>query len=275
MGLNGARHREWYATEYLREGPIEDWVTGATALPRNRFRGYLLLLNLDAEHEAGVELTFYYADQAPRQAEYTVGAGIQGLVYLGEESSNRPAGIPVDKPFGIRVCSNVPVVAQFTMGDALEGDPVTNNMVTHMLTPGPLGPRHRVWCYVDSIVLRSERALEEREWFTVLNPQMVPARVAARFIPGSMLLPPGQGPNRVASDHKPFSVCFTVPPERLMRKRLHEDIEEYLPNRHYSVIIESDVPVTVQAIRRIFRRGQYDASTSMPVLDALPIGPEA
>ena len=270
--MASGKFTEWYATEYFREGAIESWVTGEVVTPANRFRGYLLVLNLDEQNDARLDLTFYYADEAPRHAQYFLAAGRGGLVFLSERSNNKPEGIPLDKGFGLRVRSSTSIIAQFTQGDAIGDNPVTNNMVTHMLTPGPLGDQHKVWYYVDCIVLRSESLLEEREWFTILNPQPKPAHVTATFIPGSMLLPPGQGVHTFDPEDKPFKVEFTAPAERIMQKRLHEEITQVAPNHHYSVRIESDLPVTVQAVRRIFERGKYHASTSMPVLDAIPVG---
>jgi hypothetical protein len=267
------RFTEWYVTEYFREGAIEDWVTGEIVTPEHTWGGYLLVLNLDEENVAALDLTFYYTDEPPKYAQYQVAAGRQGVVFFGKGSTNKPADVPTEnKRFGLRVKSSAPIIAQFTQGDKIGDNPVTNNMVTHILTPGPLTDQHKVWYYVDSIVLRSESLLEEREWITILNPGTEPARITATFIPGAMMLPPRQGVHTFREDNQPFRVTFTAPAGQITLKRLHEEITEVIPNHHYAVRIDSDVPVTVQAVRRIFERGKYKASSSMAVLDTIPLG---
>jgi len=264
-------YTEWYFSEYHREGEIEDWVTGEMVKPFNRFAGYLLILNLDQANDADIEVTFYYEDQAPTKVHYRLAAGREGVSYVGPEASER-LGVPLEKRFGMRVSSTTPVVVQCTQGDYIHGGPVTNNMVTNMFTPGPLGEKHKVWYYIDCIVLRSSSPLEEREWITLLNPNRETAHVTLTFIPGgSMRL----GTGEVLSgdpEERGFQTELEVGAERILQTRLHEDIVEVEPNHHYSVRIESNLPITAQATRRIFERGNYAFSTSIAVLDCIPMG---
>jgi hypothetical protein len=264
-------HTEWYFTEYHREGEIEDWITGEKVVPFNTFRGYVLILNLDGESDADIEFTFYYEDQAPAKANRQLAAGREGLVYLGDDSPNKP-DVPLDKRFGIGVKSSCPIIVQCTQGDYIHGSPVTNNMVTNMFTPGPLGEKHTVWYYIDCIVLRNPSPLEEREWITLLNPNAEPAHVTLTFFPGGMMQP-GTAEVRLADpDEDVFQVGLEVGAERILQTRLHEDITTVKPNHHYSVRIESDVSITAQATRRIFERGNYAFSRSIAVLDCIPMG---
>lgn len=271
MSTHETRYQEWYLTEYYREGEIEDWVTGERVKPFNRFGGYILILNLDQKNDADLELTFYYEDQAPAQAHYRLAAGREGLVHLGARSSNKP-DVPLDKRFGIRVHSSHPVIVQSTQGDTIHGSPVTNNMVTHLFVPGPLGEQHQVWYYVDCIVLRNPTPLEEREWITLLNPHSRPAHVTLTFFPGGMMQHGTAEVQMADPDEQAFQFRLQVGAERILQTRLHEDVTEVRPNHHYSVRIESDLPITAQATRRIFERGNYAFSRSIALLDCIPTG---
>jgi len=264
-------YTQWYFTECYREGEIEDWVTGERVTPFNTFRWYVLILNLDEEKEADLDFTFYYEDQCPAKASYKLAAGRQGVVYLGPDSANKP-DVPLDKRFGMGIQSSAPIIVQCTQGDYIHGSPVTNNMVTNMFLPGPLGDRHKVWHYIDSIVLRNPSPLEEREWITLLNPNQERAQVTLTFLPGGMMQHSTAEVRMADPTEKPFEVKLEVEAERIRQVRLHEDITQVQPNHHYAVRIETDVPITAQATRRIFERGNYAFSRSMAVLDCIPTG---
>jgi hypothetical protein len=264
-------YTEWYFTEYHREGEIEDWTTGDPVKPFNSFGGYVLILNLDQRNDADLEFTFYYEDQEPAKASYKLAAGREGLVFLGDSSANKP-DVPLDKRFGIMVKSTCPILVQCTQGDKIHGSPVTNNMVTNMFVPGPLSDQHKVWYYVDCIVLRNPSPLEEREWITLLNPNEEGAQVTLTFFPGGMMQHDTAEVRMADPDEAAFQIELEVEAQRILQTRLHEDIVEVKPNRHYSVRIESDVPITVQAARRIFERGNYAFSRSTAVLECIPTG---
>ena len=265
-------YREWYFTEFYREEEIDDWVRGGRVKPCGTFGSYVLLINLDEKKDAQLDFTFFYEDRPPAKASYGLQAGRQGLVFLGERATDVPEGVDIQRRFSLRVQSSTPVIVQSTQGDYISGSPVTNNMVTNMFIPGPLGDQHRVWYYVDCIVLRNPTPLEEREWLALLNPGTVPANVTLTFIPGGGLWSGTARPTAADTAEQPFQVQLQVPAERLFRTRLHEDIKEVQPNHHYGVRIESDQPITAQATRRIFERGNYAFSRSMAVLDCLPVG---
>ena len=137
--------------------------------------------------------------------------------------------------------------------------------------PGPIGELEKQWYYIDCVYITSDRfPLEEREWLTILNPNGTPAHCTVTFIPGGDIDVGAQASKASRPDLKPVDYEFTVPPERILPTDL-ADLPEVLPNQPYAVRVRSDVPITVQGIRHIFERGQYEFSRAWAVLDAMPV----
>jgi hypothetical protein len=270
-------YKEWYATEFFSQyEPFEDWVTGKEVRSTNVYDAWALLLNLSSTEDAEVEATFYYEDEPPKDYSFTLPAGRQGRLHMQDEpdhlgTANLPPGCNPRKRFGMRVRSSVPVVVQATVGDRLAHERVTNSMATFLFHPGPLGDLETQWYYVDCVYLTSETfPLEEREWLTILNPNREIAHCTLTFIPGGDVDVNTQAyrSGRPTLERVRYEVA--VPPERILPTDL-ADLPEVLPNQPYAVQVNSDLPVTVQGIRHIFERGQYEFSRGWAVLDAMPI----
>ena len=270
-------YKEWYATEFFSQyAPFQDWVTGEEVQSTNVFDAWALLLNLSPTRDAEVTATFYYEDEAPRDFTFALPAGRQGRLHMQEEpdnlgTSNLPPGCDPRKRFGMRVRSTVPVIVQATVGDRLAHERVTNSMSTYLFHPGPLGELEKQWYYVDCVYITSDQwPLEEREWLTVLNPNKTLAHCVATFIPGGDV-DVGERVSKPRRADLDTAHCeFTVPAERILTTDL-ADLPQVLPNEPYAVRVSSDVPITVQGIRHIFERGQYEFSRAWAVLDALPV----
>jgi len=268
--------REWYMTEYFMEYEIIDYVTGRTAKSFNQMGGVALILNLNEQKDANCTMTFYYQANDPMQYKLSVPAGRQGLVWFGDQRFGTvPPGIDFSQRFGLKITSDEPIIVQSTQGDAKLNDLVTNSMVTQMFYPGPLTKKHCEWYYIDCIVITAEgNPLEEREWLSVLNPQPKDAEVKITFIPGGTFKFPEailemDDPNICKTEYK-----ITVKGERLLPLDVYK-IPGVMPNQHYAVRVSSTEPVTIMGIRRIYKRGEYDYSTSVAFLDAIPTGKES
>ncbi len=171
----------------------------------------------------------------------------------------------------MRVHSSAPVVVQATVGDRLAHERVTNSMCTFMFHPGPLGDLEKQWYYVDCVYITSDRwPLEEREWLTILNPGKDTAHCVVTFIPGGDVDVGTRAARPSRPDLKPVDYELTVPAERILSTDL-ATLPAVLPNQPYAVRVRSDVPITVQGIRHIFERGQYQFSRCWAVLDATPV----
>ncbi len=270
--------REWYATEYFSQyEPFQDWVTGEMVQSINVYDAWMLIYNLSETHTASVTVTFYYADEDPKDFTFRLPANRQGRLHLAEDAdnlgtSNLPPGCNPRKRFGVRVVSDQPVLVQATVGDRIGDERVTNSMSTFMFHPGPLGEKDKQWHYVDCVYLVSEQfILEEREWLTILNPNKVAAQCKVTFIPGGDVDVQGRETKPAGSDVQPVEVTLTVGAERILPS-LISDFAGVLANQPYAVRVDSDVPVTVQGIRHIFERGKYQFSRCWAVLDAFPTG---
>mgnify|MGYP005855941869 CR=1 FL=1 len=268
-------YTEWYATEFFSQyAPFKDWVTGRMVSSTNVYDAWMLLVNLSPTQDARLTGTFFYEDEPPREFTFALAAGAQGRVHMQGDvdnlgTGNLPPGCNPRKRFGLRVRSTAPVLVQATVGDRLPHERVTNSMSTFMFHPGPLGELEKQWYYVDCVYLTGEHmALEEREWVTILNPNAAPAHCTVDFIPGGDVAMGTGEPlrPRVA----PVQYALTVPGERIKPTDL-ADWPQVKPNQPYAVRVRSDLPVTVQGIRHIFRRGQYEFSRAWAVLDARPI----
>ena len=270
-------YNEWYATEFFSQyAPFKDWVTGETVKSTNVYDAWALLLNLSPDRDSSVTATWYYEDEPPRDYTFLLPAGRQGRLHMQDQSdflgtSNLPPGCDPYKRFGMRVRSTEPVVVQATVGDRLAHERVTNSMATFLFHPGPLGQQEKAWVYVDCVYITSPNfTLEEREWITILNPNLAPAHCIITFIPGGDV-DVKTAASRSRSDAQQVSHAVVVPGERILPTDI-ADLPGVLPNQAYAVRVESDLPITVQGIRHIFERGQYSFSRAWAVLDAMPIG---
>ncbi len=271
-------YREWYATEFFSQyDPFQDWVDGKLVQSINVYDAWMLFYNLSESETASVTVTFYYADEEPKEFTFTLPAHRQGRLHLAEEpdnlgTSNLPPGCNPRKRFGVKVVSDQPLLVQATVGDRIGDERVTNSMSTFMLHPGPLGDKEKRWYYVDCVYLVSDKfILEEREWLTILNPNKRAAHCKITFIPGGDVDVQGQMTHTAPSDVQPVQVSLTVEAERILPS-LISDFEGVLANQPYAVQVDSDVPITVQGIRHIFERGKYEFSRCWAVLDAFPTG---
>jgi hypothetical protein len=269
-------YKEWYATEFFSQyEPFQDWVTGKMVQSCNVFDAWMLIYNLSEKHQASVTVTFYYADESPKDFTFTLPPSRQGRLHLAQDAdnlgtANLPPGCNPRKRFGVRVVSDQPVLVQATVGDRIGDERVTNSMSTFMFHPGPLGELEKTWHYVDCVYLVSDKfILEEREWLTILNPNPTPAQCRITFIPGGDVDVQGQVTTPPQSNVLPVQVSLQAPAERILPV-LISDFEGVLPNQPYAVRVESDLPITVQGIRHIFERGKYEFSRCWAVLDAFP-----
>jgi hypothetical protein len=260
-------------TEYFIEHELIDYVTGTATRSSNRMGGVALILNLDQEHAAHCELTFFYQHREPAVYTVVVPQSRQALVWFGDQRFGLvPPGIDFSQRFGLRLRSDRPVIVQSTQGDSKIDDPVTNSMVTQMFCQGPLTANHKEWYYIDSILITGvDNPLEEREWLSVLNPGANDAAILLTFIPGGTLKFPEGVLEMEDLDEQPVLYRFTAERQRLSCTDL-ANIPGIVPNHHYAVRLSSSEPVTFMGIRRIFRRGHYDYSTSVAFLDAIPVG---
>ncbi len=272
-------YREWFVTEYFSQyDEFEDWAKGGKTRSINIYDKWMLIVNLNSQEDAEVNLTFYYQDEPPRDFTFRLAAGRQGRLHFSDEPDNLgtinlPPGCDLRKRFGVRVRSSQPVVVQATAGDRIGEERITNSMATYLYHPGPLGEAEKTWMYVDCVYLASDRfPLEEREWLSVLNPNPQTAHCTVTFIPGGDVDVGSQASRPIEASVAMVQHTFEVPAERLF-SILISDWQDVLPNQPYAVRVDSDLPITLQGIRHIFERGKYEFSRCWAVLDAIPIPP--
>jgi hypothetical protein len=270
-------YTEWYLTEYFSQYDLfADWTTGEPVRSTNFYDAWMLILNLSQKHAAQVTVTFFYADEPPRDFTFQLAAGTQGRLHFQDEPDNLgtinlPPGCNPHKRFGVRVRSSQPVVVQATGGDRIGDERVTNSMATYLYHPGPLEELEKQWFYVDCVYLVSPRfPLEEREWLTILNPNREEAHCKVTFIPGGDVDVETRASRPQESDVPQVEHALSVLGERILPS-LISDWEGVRPNQPYAVRVESDLPITVQGIRHIFERGKYEFSRCWAVLDAIPL----
>ena len=211
---------------------------------------WIVLLNL-SRLPALVTATFYFEELAPRSTTLLVpGHGRRRLM-----PDALPDLVPRDTRYGLRVTSTAPIIVQPTRGEYTPGDPVTEAMASFVAYPGPLGTRETRWAYADGIVLASDEPLEEREWITILNPD--PARAASLTL--VFLLNDGRR-----------TMPLAVPAARLRSVDLF-DLPLVPKNIGFGVVVESDVPVVVEQVRRAYRKGN-PTTVSLFACLAQPIG---
>jgi hypothetical protein len=265
-------YKEWFAAEIFSQNfPIQDWVTGKMVYSTNEYFAGILVYNLSPNEKAKVKVTYYYSDETPKDYEFTIQPSCQGRLFSG---LNRPDNVPGCNPqkrFGLHIQSTVQVVAQATVWERVAGSTVTNSMTTFMLHPGPLGKAEHDWCLVDSLTLRSESSLEEREWLTILNPNNQPVNCRFGFFPGSRIDPKTLSTMLESDQIKSIDFSISVPGESIL-STLQSDIPGLEPNKPYTIVASCDLPVVMQGLRQIFVRGDYQCMKAFAVLDAIPVG---
>lgn len=211
---------------------------------------YIILFNLSPT-ETTVTATFYFEDLAPRQHKEKVPARASGYIQVHDLSKV----IPPAKLYGVRIQSEVPVIVQTTRGEFEPYNPVVTAMASLMAYPGPIGRKETKWAYSDGLTISSEAPMEQMEWITVLNPnagQDVQVKVTFNFV----------------GDQK--SHLLVVPAERVSTVDLFH-LPIFPKNKLAGVIIESNVPVIVQQVRRSYPKN-VPTVTSMFTTMAYPIG---
>jgi len=213
-------------------------------------REWIVLLNL-SRFPTLATATFYFEDSPPRTSTVVVpGHGRRNI-----KPHELTDLLPAQASYGVRVTSAAPIIVQPTRGEYLPGDPVTAAMSSLVAYPGPLGPRETRWAYADGLVLSSADPLEEREWITILNPD--PDRDAAIAI--DFLFNDGRQTH-----------ALTVPAARVRSVDLFT-LPVIPKNVPFGVVVASDVPVIVEEIRRVYRKGD-PLTVSMFACLAHPIG---
>jgi len=237
------------ATEwYYAEGMLMDNHNGTKIGDHWDSGDWLCLVN-PGDEEAHVTITVFYDDLPPREHNLTIAPrrAKQQPLHAIENL------LVHNKQYGVRVRSDVPIVAQETRGEYEPGDPVTNAMGSVILQPGPLGERDKELYYVDGIILTGG-VLEESEWLSVLNPGKSDAHVELTIY---------------YSSKEPGSYSFTVPAERVRCIKM-DDLPMVPKNQLFSVRLKSDVPVAAEEVRRAYEKGHYSCARSMFTVMCIP-----
>lgn len=207
---------------------------------------YVLFLNPN-KAEAHVELTFYYEDEPPAYDEVSV-PGERVLQHPLHRKSKHV--LKWNKYYGCRVRSNIPVICQRTRGEFIPNDPITNCMASFMMHPGPLGEREKRWAYADGIICwREDHPLVESEWVSILNPGSEEAHVEITAY-------------HAPEDKEPSHLSVAVAPERLKVLKL-DDMPWVVPYELFGLLLESDVPIVVEEVRRAYEKDHYDFARSL------------
>lgn len=246
---------EWYIADALRlpTGTRPDQgVHGAVGHALE----WLIIFNLSDE-DAQVSITHYYEDKAP--ATFTLPIKARRSTQTGGHRDASEPQIPMGKLYGIRVQSPVPIVIQATRAEEEYGIVPPAGMpgrsfLSRLGYPGPLGQRETAWVYADSCVQRDNPRAKEYEWLTVLNPT----------------------PDRDAHVKVTFNgntqtvYSFTVGAERVRTIDMQQ-VEAHPDHAIIGVLVESDVPVIAEQIRRyVFRAHPAPAGTW--IVTGFPVG---
>ncbi len=213
---------------------------------------YILFMN-PSQSTAEIELTFYFEDRPPVVDHTCLGAERVAQHPLHVKSKDV---LPWNTNYGVRVRSSIPIICQRTHGQWLPGDPVTENMASFILYPGPLGDKEKNWCYADGIrCWREDHLLEESEWVSILNPNPDPAELVITAYH--------------AGDREPTRWKETVPGERIKVIKL-DDQEWVIPYELYGIMVDSSLPVVVEELRHAYERGKYQCPRSIFSIIAYP-----
>ncbi len=207
-----------------RQGSPAIWSPG---------RDWIVIFNLyDKEQEATA--TFYFEDIAPREHHVVLPPRADVRIEVHEI----PAVVPTNKQYGVRITAPMPIVVQSSRAEYEHYNPVSRAMTSRVLYPGPLGQKETRWIYPDSLDLSSGSALEEREWISVMNPGSRDAHINITFNFGG----------------KQELYALTVPSERVRSLDLF-NLALVPKNVISAPVIQSDVPIVVEQVRRAYVRG--------------------
>jgi len=211
---------------------------------------WMVVSNLSSK-ETTVKATFYFEDMAPRQLSQKLPARASSHIVV----HSHPEVVPPKKLYGVRVQGEAPFLVQPCRAEYEPNNPVTAAMAAFVAYPGPLGKKETRWVYADGLVLTSEGPLEEWEWITILNPNAgKDAHIKITF--------------NFAG--RQTSHTLTVPAERVRTVDLF-NLPAFSKNSLCQPVVESDVPVVVEQVRRCYAKG-IPVIQSMYACMALPIG---
>jgi len=211
---------------------------------------WMVISNLSPK-ETTVTATFYFEDLPPRQKAQKIPARASGYIVV----QDIPQIVPPKKLYGVRVQGNAPFLVQPCRAEYEPNNPVTAAMAAFVAYPGPLGKRETKWVYGDGLVLTSEGPLEEWEWITILNPNAgrdAHVKIGFNFV-------------REQKTH-----ALTVPAERVRTVDLF-NLPVFQKNSICQPVVESDVPVVVEQVRRCYAKG-IPVIQSIYACLAFPIG---
>jgi hypothetical protein len=231
--------REWYCGDnYIsdRHPGIERDGHPLTGLD------WLAVLN-PGDVAAALELTAYFVEAPPTTRELTAPPDRSTLVELHRLE---PA-LPRNTPFGLRVRSDHPVVAQATQYEFRAFERLPEAAGSQLLYPGPLGDE-REWYFADGYTSdgTGQRMWFEHERLYVLNPGREEAAVQVTLY----------------SERQAASLDYWVGPERLHVLAFDEqpgfrwrrDAAGLPSSVFFSVRVRASVPVVVQKTRRDYVR---------------------
>lgn len=226
--------REWYYPDgiILPNGTTpEQEVHGSTS----RVEEFLVISNL-TENDTTAKLTYYFEVDPPREVERKVPARGSTVYNRGKFPDET---FPYGKLYGVKVVSPDPIMVQPTRAGSEEvpaGQLGGFHEFSTIAYPGPLGKRETKWMYADGHMSRKTATAPgiSREWITILNPNPgkdAHIRITFNYVKEQQLL------------------MLTVPAERVKTIALH-DLEILKTNNAYYPVVESDVPVVVEQVRR-------------------------
>jgi hypothetical protein len=213
-------------------------------------REWIVIFN-PGEAGAKAYATYYFENRPPRTVTRILPARSSSYIVSHELGDAVPQG----ELYGVRIQSNRPVIVQTSRGEYDGENPVTEAMSSFIAYPGPLGVKETRWAYADGLVLSSSSPLEEREWISLLNPLAGrDARVKIHFM----------------QKNSRMSHALVVPAERIRSLDLM-GLETFPKNNLQGVLVESDIPIVVEQVRRAYNRGESKI-VSMWACLAQPIG---
>jgi hypothetical protein len=231
--------REWYCCDnYIsdRHPGIERDGHPLTGLD------WLAVLN-PGDGPAAVTLTAYFAEAPPATYRIEAKAGRSTLLELHRLE---PA-LPRNEPFGLRVDSDRPVVAQATQYEFRAFERLPEAAGSQLLYPGPLSDE-REWYFADGYTSdgTGQRMWFEHERLYVLNPGPDEARIDLTLY----------------SEREASLLQYPVAPERLHVLafddqpgfRWRRDADGLRSSVFFSLRLRSTVPVVVQKTRRDYVR---------------------
>lgn len=244
----------WHA--FVGEGVVE-------AAPAPRLTGgepewFALFLASQDPEDRSADVHVFTQREPPRQFQVT----LTGRRLTAVDLLRRPE-VPRGETFWIGVAADRPVFAQMVHGRPAGRDGVPETLEAVVAVPGPLTDRHRTWIYPDGFQ-GGTADWQERETLTVLNPgsRAGMARLSFRFRDG----------------RPPLGTRVALPAGRVAAVRLWTlfggQQQQDPPLRgDYATLIEADVPVVSQQVRRVTRRGQTEMlgsrpATPVPIADA-------